>query len=69
MQILGSFYQICNDKCSYLNVPYTVSLYKPLSDLDPSTSVSNPFHFDTDSGPQIRFVEKRIRNWPKIEKY
>ena len=31
-------------------------------------SVSDPFHFDADADPRIRFVEKRIRIRPKIEK-
>ena len=29
-------------------------------------SVVDPFHFDTDPDPQVRFVEKRIRIRPKI---
>ena len=33
-----------------------------------STSVEDPFHFDTDPDPRIRFVEKRIHISPKIEK-
>ena len=35
-------------------------------------SVADPFHFDTDPDPKIRFVEKRVRILivirPKIEK-
>ena len=36
------------------------------------SSVADPFHFDTDPDPKIRFVEKRVRILivirPKIEK-
>ena len=40
-----------------------------LQDNSEENSVMDPFNFDTDPDPQIRFVEKRIRISPKIEKY
>ena len=57
-----------SSKVSLVGVTQEAFVYRNL--LLVKISVADPFQFDTDSDPRIRFVEKRIRilNRTKIEK-